>query len=265
MMVGWFRYLSHLLLFSVIALPMRGRRVLSTQSLSRQALRGVLVALTTMTFFSVLKRLPLAEATALNFLAPVMVLLASPWVLGEPLRWNHVLGVVMGFTGMLVIVRPSGSLPFDGVALGLLSALILAAFQIATRRVAADDPITTNIYSGVFGTLAFTLCLPWAGPWPELEPIQWLLLLSTGVSGALGHWLQIRAYQAAPASLLSPFVYLQIFAATALGWLVFNQLPDGITAAGMSLIVLGGMTTGALEWRARRIRQIPGVVSERVD
>jgi drug/metabolite transporter (DMT)-like permease len=265
LMVGWFRYLSHLLLFSAIALPMRGRRLLSTRSFSRQAVRGVLVALTTITFFSVLKRLPLAEATALNFLAPVMVLLASPWVLGEPLRWNHVLGVVMGFTGMLVIIRPGGSLPLEGVALGLLSALILAAFQMATRRVAADDPLTTNIYSGIFGTLVFTLCLPWAGPWPDLEPLQWLLLLSTGVSGALGHWLQIRAYQAAPASLLSPFVYLQIFAATALGWLVFNQLPDGITAAGMGLIVLGGMTTGALEWRARRTSQMPEVVSERVD
>jgi drug/metabolite transporter (DMT)-like permease len=265
LMVGWFRYLSHLLLFSVIALPMRGRRVLMTQSLSRQALRGVLVALTTMTFFSVLTRLPLAEATALNFLAPVMVLLASPWVLGEPLRWNHVLGVVMGFTGMLVIIRPGGSLPLDGVALGLLSAVILAAFQMATRRVAADDPITTNVYSGVFGTGVFTLCLPWAGPWPDLEPLQWMLLLSTGVSGALGHWLQIRAYQAAPASLLSPFIYLQIFAATALGWLVFDQLPDGITAAGMCLIVLGGMATGALEWRARRVLHAPGLTSERVD
>ena len=135
LMVGWFRYLSHLLLFSAIALPLRGRSLLSTRSLSRQALRGVLVALTTLTFFSVLKRLPLAEATALNFLAPVMVLLVSPWALGEPLRWNHVLGVVMGFTGMLVIIRPGGSLPWDGVALGLLSALILAAFQMATRRV----------------------------------------------------------------------------------------------------------------------------------
>ncbi|NBS96579.1 MAG: DMT family transporter, partial [Betaproteobacteria bacterium] len=204
LMVGWFRYLSHLLLFCAVALPLRGRRLFLTQSLPRQATRGVLVALTTITFFSVLKRLPLAEATALNFLAPVMVLIASPWVLGEPLRWRHALGVLLGFGGMLIVIRPGGTLPLEGVLLGLLSAVILAAFQIATRRVAADDPITTNAYSGVFGTLVFTLALPWAGPWPNLEPLEWLLLFSTGASGALGHWLQIRAYRAAPASLLSP-------------------------------------------------------------
>ena len=148
LMVGWFRYLSHLLIFCTIALPLRGRRLFLTQSLSRQATRGVLVALTTITFFSVLKRLPLAEATALNFLAPVMVLIASPWVLGEPLRWRHALGVLLGFGGMLIVIRPGGALPIEGVLLGLLSAVILAAFQIATRRVAADDPITTNAYSG---------------------------------------------------------------------------------------------------------------------
>ena len=257
-MVGWFRYLSHLLIFCTIALPLRGRRLFLTQSLSRQATRGVLVALTTITFFSVLKRLPLAEATALNFLAPVMVLIASPWVLGEPLRWRHALGVLLGFGGMLIVIRPGGTLPIEGVLLGLLSAVILAAFQIATRRVAADDPITTNAYSGVFGTLVFTLILPWAGPWPSLEPLEWLLLFSTGASGALGHWLQIRAYRTAPASLLSPFVYLQIFAATALGWLVFGQLPDWMTGTGMALIVLGGAVTGALEWRARsRLSEVP--------
>jgi len=250
--IVWLRYFGHFVLVLGLALPSRGRSLFATHSLQRQVMRALVVSVSSVSFFSVLKVLPLAEATALNFLAPVLVLLASPWLLGEPLRKRHVFGVALGLSGLLIVIRPGGGLPLIGVLLGLGSAVVFALLQITTRRVAADDAVTTNVYTGLFWTVFLSCTLPWVGSLPQLEPLQWALAVSTGVSGALGHWLQIRAYRVAPASFLSPFVYLQICTATAMGWLCFGQHPDGVTAIGMAFVIGGGVLTGWLEYRARR-------------
>jgi drug/metabolite transporter (DMT)-like permease len=131
-----------------------------------------------------------------------------------------------------------------------LTALTFAFFQIATRRVAHDPPLTTNYYGGLVGTVALTLALPWFWETPDLSAGQWLLLISTGCTGFLGHLLQIVAYSRTQATLLAPFSYLQIVAATGLGWLAFGQLPDLTTAIGISLICLAGLAV--VLWETRR-------------
>lgn len=249
LMLAWVRYAVHTALMTALVLPTRGQAIFSTQSLRWQLIRGLLMIASSVLFFSVLKRLPLAEGTAMNFMAPLFLMALAPWLLHEPHRLRRWLGVVVGFAGMLIVIRPGTPLDPVGVVLGVLTALVFAFFQIATRRVAHDDPLTTNYYGGLFGTVALTLALPWFWHLPELSPIQWLLLLSTGVSGFLGHWLQIAAYKKSPATLLAPFSYLQILAATALGWLVFGQLPDQATALGMGLICLAGIGAAVAEAR----------------
>ena len=262
LMVSWARYAVHTALMTVVVLPSRGTAIFQTKSLPRQLIRGLLMITTTVLFFSVLGRLPLAEATAINFMAPLFLMAMAPWLLHEAHRLHRWLGVLAGFVGMLVVVRPGAQLDPVGVALGLATALAFAFFQIATRRVAHDDPLTTNYYGGLFGTIALTFALPWFWQTPQLNIWQWLLLISTGVTGFLGHWLQIAAFRKSPATLLAPFSYLQIVAAATLGWLVFDQLPGKTTAVGIGMICLAGLgvalTEARMAWRrSREVRETP--------
>ena len=121
---------------------------------------------------------------------------------------------------------------------------------MCAHREAHDDPLTTNFYGGLFGTVVLTLGLPLYWETPQLAPWQWVLLVSTGLSGFLGHWLQAAAYARAPATLLAPFAYLQIISAAGLGWAIFGQLPDAVTWAGMALIVAAGL---GVAWRESRL------------
>lgn len=255
LMVAWVRYAVHTALMTAVVLPSRGKAIFQTKSLPRQLLRGLLMITTTVLFFSVLGRLPLAEGTAINFMAPLFLMAMAPWLLHEPHRLHRWLGVLAGFAGMLIVVRPGAQLDPIGVVLGLATALAFAFFQIATRRVAHDDPLTTNYYGGLFGTIALTLALPWFWTTPDLNPGQWLLLLSTGVTGFLGHWLQVAAYRKSPATLLAPFSYLQIVAAATLGWLVFGQVPGRTTALGMALICLAGLGVVLVEAHRTMMRR----------
>ena len=193
--LAWVRYTVHALLMTALVLPRRGRALLRTASLARQAQRAAAMLATTLMFFTVLRRVPLAEATAMNFCAPLMVMAAAPWLLHEPHRAHRWAGVAAGFAGMLIVVRPGGALDATGVALGLATAACFAAFQITTRRVARDDAMTSNYYGGLFGAAALTAVLPFAPPLPALTAAQWLLLASTGVTGLVGHALQIAAYR----------------------------------------------------------------------
>jgi drug/metabolite transporter (DMT)-like permease len=251
LMVTLVRYVMHVVLMTAVVVPSQGRAIFRTRSLPRQLVRGLLMVLSTVLFFSVLKRLPLAEATSLNFMAPLFLMAMAPWLLGESHRLHRWLGVLLGFAGVLIVVRPGSQLDVIGVALGLLTAITFAFFQISTRRVAHDHPLTTNYYGGLFGSVVLLLALPWFWTMPELSAAQWLLLISTGFTGFAGHLLQIMAYSRTQATLLAPFNYLQIVAAVTLGWLAFGQLPDLTTAIGIALICLGGLAV--VLWETRRV------------
>ncbi|WP_406624866.1 DMT family transporter [Acidovorax sp. SDU_ACID1] len=257
LVLSWVRYAVHLLLVLALVLPLRGPGVLRSKRPREQVLRGVAMLMATLMFFSALRYLPQAEATAINFLAPMIVLALAPWLLREPPRLSRWVACGVAFAGVLVIVRPGGGLHPLGVALGLFTACCMAAQYIATRRVAADDPFTSIVWSGAVGTVCLTLALPWYLPQAlpvlkALGPAQWALLVSTGVSGALGHLLQIGAYRNAGASTLAPFVYLQIISASAVGWLVWGHFPDALTWLGIAIICASGMGIGCLEWRRGR-------------
>ncbi|MFM2398463.1 MAG: hypothetical protein RL341_620, partial [Pseudomonadota bacterium] len=122
LLISFVRYAVHLALTLVWVLPSEGLGVLRSNHKGLQVLRGALMLATTILFFSVLKFVPLAEATAMNFMAPVMVVAAAPWLLGERGRKSRWAGVALAFLGMLIVVRPSGAVPPLGLILGLLCA-----------------------------------------------------------------------------------------------------------------------------------------------
>lgn len=252
----WVRYTVHLILVLALILPRSGTRVLRSVDLKAQIARGAAMLLSTAMFFTTLTRLPLTQATSINFLAPLIVLAISPWVLREPRYLSRWVAAGTAFVGMFVVVRPGSGLDPLGVILGLATALCFTLQYITTRRVAADNPLTTLIWSGAIGTVVLTALLPLILPpvlpaLRELSPLHWIVLLSTGISGAVGHVFQINAFQRAPASLLAPFMYAQIIAATTLGWLVWGDFPDRTTWLGIGVICASGITIALVEWRRR--------------
>jgi drug/metabolite transporter (DMT)-like permease len=257
-MIAWMRYTLNTLFMSVTMVPWYRRRtgkpVLASKQPAMQIVRAVVLLISTMVFFSVLRIVPLAEGTAMNFCAPLMVLAASPWLLGEKTYISRWIAVAVGFTGMLIVLRPGGAIVPAGVALGLLSALTFAAIAIMNRRLSRiDDPMTTLYYGGLVGMVVSSAMVPffWSTHNPDLK--EWLILASTGVTSTLGHFFMNTAYKHAEASLLTPFVYLQVVSATIMGWLVFNQLPDALTAVGIAIICASGIGIAMVERRRHRL------------
>lgn len=257
LVLSWFRYAVHLLLVLALVLPARGLRILRSNKPREQILRGGSMFLATLMFFTTLSYIPQAEATAINFLAPLLVLSVAPWVLKEPARLSRFIAAGVAFVGVLIVIRPGGGLHPLGTIFGLITACCFAVQFIATRRVAGDDPFTSLIWSGAVGTLFLTLALPFILP-PALPVLRalsltdWALLISTGITGGLGHLFQIAAYRRAPASTLAPFVYLQIISATSVGWLVWGHFPDALTWLGIAIICASGICIGVVKWRRGR-------------
>jgi drug/metabolite transporter (DMT)-like permease len=257
LLLGWFRFTVHFILALAVIVPARGTKILRSSQPRWQVLRGTIMLSVTLVFMTTLSLLPQAEATAISFLAPLIMLILAPWLLKEPIRWSRWVAAAIGFAGVLVIVRPSNGLDPVGTLFGLLAACLFACQHLVTRRVAAvDHPYTTLIWSGGIGTLCMSACLPFLGEqvlaflssmsWPQL-----LLLASTGLSGALGQVFQIRAYHYASASVLAPFLYMQIVTAAFIGWLVSGYFPDAVTWLGIAIICASGIGIALHEWRRR--------------
>lgn len=240
-MLVWSRYAVHLLLMVVFLAPSMRARLIATQRPGRQVVRALCLLGTTFFGMAALAHMPLAETTAIVFAAPLLVTLLARPLLGEhigALRWA---AVVVGFVGVLLIARPGSGLVAEGIALALGAALTYAIYQILTRQLTpTENPVTMLFYTALIGTLGMTLALPWiwSGPMPDL--LDAAMIVSLGIYGGTGHFLLIRAFRGAPASVLSPILYIQLVWATLVGFLVFGHVPDGAALAGILTIAAAG-------------------------
>ena len=251
MMAIWFRYFFQAVATTLVLLPRYGISVLKTEHPRYQVLRGsLLLASSTLAFLS-LRYMPLAEFTSVVLIAPLVVTLFAATVLKEevsPLRWALVAG---GFIGTLVILRPGGSIFSWAILLPLGLVITNAWFQVLTSRLArTEKPLTIHFYSGWVGALIASVALPfvWA-PLPSWN--WWLLLCLMGFMATIGHFFLILAYQRAPASTLTPYLYAQIAFAMLAGWVMFTQVPDTASLIGMGLIAVCGATGAWLTVRER--------------
>lgn len=247
LLVSWARYASHLAIFGLVTAATHGLRVLKTGRLGLHVLRGLLLVGVTASFIGATSMIPLAEATAIAFLAPVLVTVMSVFVLKERVgrhRWG---AVGLGFLGVLVIVRPDEAAAHWASLLAVIMAMLYAAYQIATRALnRTEAPLTTLTYTAVVGTAVLSLALPFVWRWPAPADIP--LLTVTGLLGGGGHFLLILALRRAPASALAPFTYLQLVFAGMIGSLVFDEVPDTWSIAGAVMIAAGGLWI----WRGER-------------
>ena len=239
--VVWARYLGQMVVVTPIAWQRGGSGFWRTQHLKIQLARSVCLVVATACFFGALRFLPLAEASAITFLAPMFAIFLSMPVLGErPTRARWIASIV-GFVGILVLVRPGAAAFHPAAALLVLAAVSNALYQLLTRKLPNDTPYTTLFYSALVGTAVLSLALPFADLPREVSARDGFFLLTLGVFAGLGHWFLIGAFLAAPASLVAPFTYLQMIWATAYGYAIFGQLPDGLSAVGMAIIVASGV------------------------
>jgi drug/metabolite transporter (DMT)-like permease len=253
----FFRFGQQVLLVLAITLPEKGLSVFRSKNYPMQIIRGSTSLFAMLAVFMALSYLPQAEATAIYFLAPLLVLCIAPWFLGEPSRWHRWVAAIVGFLGVMIIVRPGAGLHPIGVGYGLLAAVIIATQYLCTRKLAVDDSKTTLLWSGIVGFVGGIILAPFQlsegiAVMREFEPWQWLLVINTGVFGTLGHLLQIKAYQQAPASLLAPFSYLQIIAAAALGLAIWGQFPDLLGWLGIFIVCASGVVATIVEWRSNQ-------------
>jgi drug/metabolite transporter (DMT)-like permease len=174
------------------------------------------------------------------FSNPLWVCALSHLVLNErvgPRRWT---AVIVGFLGVLIVMRPGGDDFHPAMILSMLAALSGALYQLTTRRVGADDRSETSL---LYGTLWGTACaLPVSALSFEMPSgWQWPVLIFAGFCGSFGHYLLIAAHRLAPASLLAPYSYTQILWMLLLGLILFGHVPDGWTLVGAAIVVASGL------------------------
>ena len=224
--IVWARYVFQMLLMLVLLGPRLGRGLVRTASLRLQIVRGMVLTTSSLLFLTALARTPLAEAASIAFMAPLFIAVLSGPVLHETVERRTWVAL-----------------------LPLASALMMAVYQMMTRRLAARDAaLTTLFYPALVGSLAVPLAFPVSFSVPQ-DPTHLAMFGALGVLGGIGHFFLIRAQFHAPASVLGPFMYGQLVTALALGWLVFGQLPEPAAVLGMLVITASGL---ALAFSHRR-------------
>lgn len=199
--------------------------------------------------FSALQFLPLADAIAIAFVMPFIMLLLGKYVLGEEVGARRLIACIVGFAGTLLVIQPSFAEVGAPALLPLIVAVVFALFMLATRQIAKDiDPVSLQAVSGVIATallLPVLLIGTRAGIWelslaaPQRGTL-WLLI-GIGVLGTVAHLLMTWSLRYAPSATLAPMQYLEIPVATLIGWMVFRDLPNGPAAVGIGITMAAGL------------------------
>ncbi|MCE2933691.1 MAG: DMT family transporter, partial [Hyphomicrobiales bacterium] len=232
-----------------------GPAVFHTDHPKTQVFRGFAILGSSFLFVSGLSHLPLADASAINFVWPLLITVLSVLMLKEKVGVRRWAATLLGFAGMLLIIRP-GTSAFQMAALYPLGAALLWSFAaVVTRSVSAHDrAATTLVWTSLVMLAGATVLIPFF--WRPMTGQEWLLMGLIGGISIVGHSMLVFAYERASASFLAPFSYAQLVWATILGYLVFGSLPDRWIAAGAILIVASGIYTAHREHvRAREARE----------
>ncbi|MCU6617307.1 DMT family transporter [Achromobacter mucicolens] len=220
----------------------RGLRLRDAPEKPLLVLRGVMLATVATCFMTALIWMPLSEATAIYFTAPLIMVALSPWLLGERVRAAQWGAVAAGFAGMLLIVRPGGDLPLLGTLLMAVSAVSYAIFQVLTRKLSNKVPGPVQ-----YAYTAFICLIVTALPAPFFLPDPWpgtadtVIILALGACSGLAQILLIAAFQRVPAATLAPLNYFQLLLALGFSTFWFQRPPDALALAGMGLIIAAGV------------------------
>lgn len=212
-------------------------------------LRAVFLILSTFSFVSGIRVMPLADALAIVFIEPFILLFLGWWIFGDRIGPRRIAASAVGFVGVLLVIQPSFAV-FGPVAFWPLgTAVFFSFYMLVTRAISAYmHPVPMQLHTSWLGLL---LCLPLVmffagGSVPELDTVrpvgwQWLWLFGVGFWAAVSHMCMTYALKYAPASVLAPLHYLELVVAVTVGFLIFGDLPNRLTLAGIAVIVGAGL------------------------
>ena len=240
--VVWMRQMG-LFIGVVILLLWRGSVVLKTARIGLQLGRGACAALSASLFIIGVSYVPLADAVAVTFIAPLLVTIMGAVLLGEYVGIHRWTAVLAGFAGTLVIIRPGFDSFHPALILPLIAACLFAGRQVISRFLSGvDNTQTTVAYTAIASTLILSLPIPFVWSYPQTQT-EIFIIISMASMAALGELLVIKALEVALAVVVSPMQYTIIIWSSFYGFMVFDQLPDGYTVGGTAIIILSGLYT----------------------
>lgn len=254
------RFAAQALLLAPLVLARRRPLPLDRALLSWSALRTLLHIAGIATMFAALRYLPVADAIAIAFVMPFLMLLLGKLFLGEEVGPHRLAACAVGFAGTLLVIRPNFAAVGAPALLPLLMALIFALFMLVTRQISRRiEPVALQFLNGVMASVVLLplLALATGRGWPGLSPVlpgadTLALLAALGAVGTLAHLLMTWSLRFAPSATLAPMQYLEIPFATLVGWLLFRDLPDGLAALGIGVTLAAGLYIVARERQLSR-------------
>lgn len=256
--VTFYRFFFQLVATLPLLLKIGGVRALRPKRLWLNLLRGVLLAAAALFFFISVKYMPLADVFAIYFVEPFILTCLSALILREKVDWRRWLAIAIGFAGAMIVIQPSFAAFGTTSLLPVACATVFAFYLLLNRAVGtADSPLTMQTIAGIGGTLFMVgvIAIGNGMDVADFEPslpktaLGWVLVVILGSLSGYGHLLVVKAFQAAPVSLLAPFAYFEIVTATALGYLIFGDFPSVSKWLGIAIIVVSGLF---MIWRERQ-------------
>ncbi|MCG6866589.1 MAG: DMT family transporter [Thiogranum sp.] len=238
--VVFFRNLFGLLVLVPILWQRGGRIELKTAHPGLHLVRSLFGLAAMYCFFHALSVLPLADAVLLNFTAPLFIPFVAMLWLGEGVSGRLWAAIVIGFSGVLLILKPGSGLYGGAALIGLASGAFAAVAMVSLRKLSATEPpLRVVVYYGVICTLVS--CVPMLLSWQAFEPRLLLMLAAAGGFATMGQYLLSRGYGCAPAAQIAPFTYTSVVFAAVYGWLFWQELPGWTSVAGTLLVVVAGV------------------------
>ncbi len=240
LMLLWFRYAFQAVVTFALRIGVQGVSLLATPNPRFQALRGLLLLITSACSFFGLQHLPVGEFTAMVMLSPLVATALAAWTLKARVPRSRWLMLATGLCGVLLVVRPGGQVFSWALLFPVLLVSAYAWFQVLTSRLSGEEnPYTTHFYTGLVGAVIMTPAAIFS--WNTSALLNyWYWFLVLGFLGTFGHLMLIRAYARASAPVLAPYLYTQIAFATLGGWLVFQHVPDALAWVGIAVIAASG-------------------------
>ena len=238
--VVWGRYFFMALISITVTFLFFKKHLKRPNNIQMQLIRSLFLFLSTILFFYAISIISLAEALTLAFVSPMIVTLLSAIILKEEVGFRRWSAVVVGFIGVLFVIRPG----FNEVNLATITALgcgiCYAIYIISTRKLSnQDSPLLTLIFTGLSGSIVISLIVPFY--WSDLTLLQLLLLVLLAAIGTLAHFLLILSLNFAEASKLAPLSYSEIIMNIIIGYYFFGDFPDEWVWIGLVIIVASGV------------------------
>ena len=239
--VVFVRYAVNLVMTVLIFWALEGRGFIRTTKTGLVVLRGACLAVASLCLGLALQRMQVAEATAMVFLAPMLVVLISGPVLNERVARLDWIAALLGFAGVLLIARPGGDVDALGLLYMSITVVVSVGYLLLSRMLSkTESNAALTFYGALAGTFAFGLMLPWSYDGLPASAGDQMLLLALGLLAGLGHYFFTGAFHHANAAVLAPLQYLQMLWAGLLGLVIFGAVPAPLSLAGMAVIALSG-------------------------